>query len=126
MKTSMEVWLVVFLNFYKILLTTCKNPQLLLETPFADLEGAIVKSKNPVFKNIVDYLVEEENAEEELLLGFSDKPEEIAKSPFEVDQKFISALDRLILYLRIVHSVDYYNSCEYANEDTMPHRFSFS
>lgn len=31
-------------------------------------------------------------------------------------------LDRLILYLRIVHSVDYYNHCEYPNEDEMPNR----
>lgn len=29
---------------------------------------------------------------------------------------------RIILYLRIVHSVDYYNHCEYPNEDEMPNR----
>lgn len=31
-------------------------------------------------------------------------------------------LDRLLLYLRLVHSVDYYNFCEYPAEDEMPHR----
>ena len=31
-------------------------------------------------------------------------------------------LDRLLLYLRIVHSVDYYNHSEYPNEDEMPNR----
>lgn len=31
-------------------------------------------------------------------------------------------LDRLILYLRLVHSVDYYNTCEYPSEDEMPNR----
>lgn len=28
----------------------------------------------------------------------------------------------MILYLRIVHSVDYYSANEYPNEDEMPHR----
>jgi hypothetical protein len=32
-------------------------------------------------------------------------------------------LDRMILYLRIVHSVDFYNHSEYPNEDEMPNRF---
>ena len=31
-------------------------------------------------------------------------------------------LDRLILYLRVVHSIDYYNGSEYAQEDSMPNR----
>lgn len=26
------------------------------------------------------------------------------------------------MYLRVVHSVDYYNHCEYPNEDEMPNR----
>lgn len=34
----------------------------------------------------------------------------------------MQVLDRLILYLRIVHSVDFYNHCEYPNEDEMPNR----
>lgn len=35
---------------------------------------------------------------------------------------FVQVLDRMILYLRIVHSVDYYSANEYPNEDEMPHR----
>lgn len=35
---------------------------------------------------------------------------------------FFQVLDRLILYLRIVHSIDYYNTCEYPSEDEMPNR----
>ena len=31
-------------------------------------------------------------------------------------------MDTLILYLRLVHSVDYYNNAEYRNEDEMPNR----
>lgn len=34
----------------------------------------------------------------------------------------IQVLDRLLLYLRVVHSVDYYNHSEYPNEDEMPNR----
>lgn len=32
------------------------------------------------------------------------------------------ALDKMLLYLRIVHSVDFYNHSEYVNEDEMPNR----
>lgn len=35
---------------------------------------------------------------------------------------FSQVLDKLLLYLRIVHSLDYYNTCEYPNEDEMPNR----
>lgn len=34
----------------------------------------------------------------------------------------LQVLDRLVLYLRIVHSIDYYNTCEYPSEDEMPNR----
>lgn len=35
---------------------------------------------------------------------------------------FFKVLDRLVWYLRIVHSIDYYNTCEYPSEDEMPNR----
>lgn len=38
------------------------------------------------------------------------------------DFYFPQVLDKLLLYLRIVHSLDYYNTCEYPNEDEMPNR----
>ena len=39
------------------------------------------------------------------------------------DEEFIKVLDRLLFYLRTVHSVDYYNHCEYPYEDEMPNRY---
>ncbi|KAL5013560.1 hypothetical protein ScPMuIL_007830 [Solemya velum] len=82
-------------------------------------------SKNPVLKNITDYLVEEGSFEEEELLGQSAEEGERDSNPeFTVDrdENMLKALDRMILYLRIVHSVDYYSANEYPNEDEMPHR----
>ncbi|KPP77284.1 serrate RNA effector molecule-like, partial [Scleropages formosus] len=72
----------------------------------------------------------EVSAEEEELLGGTggSEPEEGNKegNPAEItverDEKLVKVLDRLLLYLRIVHSIDYYNSCEYPNEDEMPNR----
>uniref|UniRef100_A0A3B5Q8F9 Serrate RNA effector molecule homolog (Arabidopsis) n=1 Tax=Xiphophorus maculatus TaxID=8083 RepID=A0A3B5Q8F9_XIPMA len=89
-----------------------------------------VPAQNPILKNITDYLIEEVSAEEEELLGSSSgmDPDEGAKegNPAEItvekDDKLAKVLDRLLLYLRIVHSVDYYNTCEYPSEDEMPNR----
>ncbi|XP_043853939.1 serrate RNA effector molecule homolog [Dromiciops gliroides] len=86
-------------------------------------------SQNPIL-NITDYLIEEVSAEEEELLENSggvppEKPPKEA-NPAEItverDEKLLKVLDKLLLYLRIVHSLDYYNTREYPNEDEMPHR----
>ena len=69
-----------------------------------------LQSKNPVLKNITDYLIEEADAEEEELLGLSN--ENSAENDGEVidrDYHLIQVLDKIILYLRIVHSVDFYS-----------------
>lgn len=80
-------------------------------------------SNNPVLHNITDYLIEEASAEEEELLGLEPSAEnQDSISTVERDESLITVLDRIILYLRIVHSVDYYNHCEYPNEDEMPNR----
>lgn len=83
-------------------------------------------SKNPLLKNITDYLIEEASAEEEELLGMSEQEEnkegEESTATLEKDETLIKVLDRLLLYLRIVHSVDYYNHSEYPSEDEMPNR----
>ncbi|XP_026293345.1 serrate RNA effector molecule homolog isoform X2 [Frankliniella occidentalis] len=82
-------------------------------------------SKNPVLKNITDYLIEEASAEEEELLGQSTDQEEgqvEEVATVDRDDQLTKVLDKLLLYLRIVHSVDYYNHCEYPNEDEMPNR----
>ncbi|CAH0391659.1 unnamed protein product [Bemisia tabaci] len=81
-------------------------------------EGYGLKSLNPVLQNITDYLIEEASAEEEELLGQSSEPD----ATEEKDINLLKVLDRLLFYLRIVHSVDYYNHCEYPNEDEMPNR----
>ncbi|XP_046865084.1 serrate RNA effector molecule homolog isoform X2 [Xenia sp. Carnegie-2017] len=42
--------------------------------------------------------------------------------PPEIDESLVKLLDRLVLYLRIVHSMDYYSGAEYLYEDDMPNR----
>lgn len=96
-----------------------------------DQKGALWSSQmesNPVLKNITDFLIEEVSAEEEELTGVSTNDANEAKDPtssevtLETDDTLLQVLDRLLLYLRLVHSVDYYNFCEYPAEDEMPHR----
>nr|KAG5701269.1 hypothetical protein BaRGS_020631 [Batillaria attramentaria] len=81
-------------------------------------------SKNPVLRNITDYLVEEGSFEEDELLGMTeeDRKESNPEISVERDDKMLKVLDRMILYLRVVHSIDYYSANEYPNEDEMPHR----
>lgn len=81
-------------------------------------EAYAVKSKNPVLQNITSYLIEEASAEEEALLGEN----EVVEESDETDPAVFQALDRMILYLRLTHSIDYYNHCEYPHEDEMPNR----
>ena len=50
----------------------------------------------------------EDKAAEEIVLNY--------------DKTLAKLVDTLILYLRLVHSVDYYNNAEYRNEDEMPNR----
>ncbi|RMC22570.1 hypothetical protein DUI87_00426 [Hirundo rustica rustica] len=112
-----------------------REPPATAEPPPATEPGA----QNPVLRHITDYLIEEVSAEEEELLGTGQgqgqgqgqgaaPAEDAARetNPAEVtverDEKLLKVLDRLLLYLRIVHSVDYYNTSEYPNEDEMPNR----
>ncbi|XP_064185075.1 serrate RNA effector molecule homolog [Anguilla rostrata] len=96
----------------------------------AEAPASQLPAQNPILKNITDYLIEEVSAEEEELLGgvSGSDPEEGSKegNPTEItverDDKLVKVLDRLLLYLRLVHSIDYYNTCEYPNEDEMPNR----
>ncbi|XP_028322276.1 serrate RNA effector molecule homolog [Gouania willdenowi] len=95
-----------------------------------DGQSAELPAQNPILKNITDYLIEEVSAEEEELLGSSSgiDPDDSTKegtpteTTVERDDKLAKVLDRLVLYLRIVHSIDYYNTCEYPSEDEMPNR----
>ena len=73
-------------------------------------------------QNITDFLIEEASAEEEELLGISTENKDADGEAMERDAQLLGVLDKLILYLRIVHSVDFYNHCEYPYEDEMPNR----
>jgi len=85
-----------------------------------------LSSSNPLLENITDYLIEEASAEEEELLGRGEGGEDGDEGQQGVnisrDEELIQVLDKMILYLRIVHSVDFYNHSEYPNEDEMPNR----
>ncbi|CAG0918223.1 unnamed protein product [Notodromas monacha] len=84
-----------------------------------------IQSKNPLMHNITEYMIEEASAEEDELVGAGgdvEKKSEDDGCDLERDEELITVLDRLILYLRIVHSVDFYNHSEYPNEDEMPNR----
>merc|ERR1719189_2037003 len=91
----------------------------------ASIDMGIV-SNNPILNNITDYLIEEASAEEEELLGrnndLEDGEEGEEGNKVTRDEDLCKVLDKLLLYLRIVHSVDYYNHSEYPNEDEMPNR----
>ena len=77
-----------------------------------------IKLKNPFLININDYLIDQEaEAKTE-----SSTNEEDSIVKFKKDSKLAVMLDKLILYLRIVHSIDFYNATEYQQEDWMPNR----
>lgn len=83
------------------------------------------QTRNPVLQNITDFIIEEGSAEEEELLGLSKDENKAAGGEGEMierEPELILVLDKIILYLRIVHSVDFYNHCEYPYEDEMPNR----
>ena len=83
---------------------------------------AISKSINPVLVGITDYLIDEIDGEEDALLGNEGSPVEAGKQALEVDEQMQNALDKIILYLRIVHSFDFYAHTTYPNEDSLPNR----
>ncbi|VDN14027.1 unnamed protein product, partial [Dibothriocephalus latus] len=54
--------------------------------------------------------------------GTAESADTITAVPIETDSSLARALDRLLIYLRIVYSVDYYSATVYQFEDSMPHR----
>jgi len=74
--------------------------------------------------NITDYLVEEASAEEDELLGINMEDGEVTGGMVKIqrEERLLSMLDKLIVYLRVVHSIDFYNHSEYPYEDQMPNR----
>jgi len=83
-------------------------------------EGLGEENGNPLLENIAEYLVEEMSAEEEEFLGSSVQAK--GGQSIEYDTELAAVLDKLILYLRLVHSIDMYNTSHYATEHQMPNR----
>jgi len=95
------------------------------EEAAADAPAALafsIVSANPLLKNITDHLVEEGSYEEQLLGTDTATTRPLDEVRVERDAALGAVIDRLVLYLRAVHSVDYYAAVEYPNEDEMPHR----
>jgi len=90
----------------------------LWETKVDEIVGE--KSANPILENITEYLIEEMSAEEDELLGFSSSEQDERK--VESNEELSQVMDRLVVYLRMVHSLDFYAAAHYHTEDEMPNR----
>lgn len=82
---------------------------------------------NPILVSLSEDAAEEEEGEEMELVGSSttsppDESGEKSLLDLSLDENLIRVLDRLLLYLRVVHSLDYYNGGDYPYEDEMPNR----
>jgi len=73
----------------------------------------------PMLDSMKEYLIEETN-EEEQVLGVNEQG--IPDFEFTQDTELLKVLDKIILYLRVVHSFDYYGATEYIGEDDMPQK----
>ncbi len=65
---------------------------------------------------------EDGKAVEENLKASNGSSNNIKNIKLEKDERASVYLDNMILYLRIVHSIDFYNATEYQQEDWMPNR----
>lgn len=100
-----------------------------------------ILSANPLLQNLEDLIVEEASGYEDELLGrnvASDADKyvrflfidlfidflPIFQVTFERDERLAKTLDALLVYLRVVHSVDFYSHTDYPSEDDMPNRFN--
>jgi len=76
---------------------------------------------NPLLSNLPQ--VNDLDFEEEEQTGNEEEGEVKSKAvDFTRDDTLMKALDKLVMYLRIVHSIDYYNGSDYPHEDEMPNR----
>lgn len=73
----------------------------------------------PLLETVKEYSIEETN-EEARILGVDEQ--NVTKFEFTQNDDLMKALDRIILYLRCVHSFDYYAATEYIGEDDMPQK----
>ncbi|KAL3312746.1 hypothetical protein Ciccas_008653, partial [Cichlidogyrus casuarinus] len=86
------------------------------------------KQCNPLLMNIIENFIEEVTTEDDIVgLNLSPEkgPTDLKPTP-DVDANLaktdllLKILDKLILYLRLVHSVDFYGPAMYAEEELMP------
>ncbi|VDD77457.1 unnamed protein product [Mesocestoides corti] len=89
-----------------------------------------VSTANPLLENLTDHLVDESNPDEVLLYSGGGGGSPKAASPQKpvdaedsqpADAELTRALDTLVLYLRLVYSVDFYAPALYPRESDMPH-----
>lgn len=102
-------------NHFKIVYQDLKNIIKVVEN--MDKKWNLYEQEsNCLIQNAINYLKEFENENK----TEAKDANEVIK--MEKDIKASELLDKLILYLRIVHSIDYYNASEYQQEDYMPYR----
>lgn len=94
--------------------------------PVDDSELPNLPTENPILASLSEDATEEEEGEEMELMGTASphqgEPGEKPEVDLSRDNSLLRVLDRLILYLRVVHSLDYYNGSDYPYEDEMPNR----
>ena len=94
--------------------------------PVDDSEIPNLPSENPILASLSEDATEEEEGEEMELMGTASphqgEPGEKPEVDLSRDDGLLRVLDRLILYLRVVHSLDYHNGSDYPYEDEMPNR----
>jgi len=100
-------------NHNTIMKADIKNLMLLIKNFDEKYELYTGKQPNPIILKAENYL--EENPVE-------DDPKNADEIQLCYDKNLSAVADVLTLYLRLVHSVDYYNHSEYRNEDEMPNR----
>ncbi|XP_065652189.1 serrate RNA effector molecule homolog [Hydra vulgaris] len=79
-------------------------------------ENFDLPDENPIILNLPSEIVEA------VPMKIKDEEDGKIDHSIVVDKKLEKSLDLLLLYLRVVHCVDYYNANEYLHEDEMPMR----
>nr|CDS27738.2 serrate RNA effector molecule [Hymenolepis microstoma] len=80
-----------------------------------------VLSANPLMRNLSEFL-EEKPVSIDNKNNDAEGEKTRSHVPLETDPGLLRALDRLIIYLRIVYSIDFYAATLYSLEDMMPHQ----
>lgn len=101
--------------------------------PVYKVEGLVEKitvfgqeTRNPLLVDIEQCLKEKSDAATDTVNEetgeIKEEASELEPKQLERDEELLRVLDKLVFYLRVVHSLDYYNHIDYPNEDEMPNR----